>query len=345
MDPEPIHQPHDKLFKAAFSNPETAAAFLRTHLPQFLADTLQWNALELHPGSFVDEQLRGSEADLLFSLKSNDDQVFLYLLWEHRSSPSPLMALRLLSYMVRIWTQQAQEQRGAVRLSPILPVVLAQDKRSWKISERFGDLFALTQQRWEEVGAFTPNFAFRLLQLVDIPYEQIAGTAEGILTLRALKAEAVGELLHEAVWEPGLLKAVSLEAAERFFRYMLNAGIDKQTFERRVRQVNNVELLQQAMTLADQYRQEGLQQGMTLADQYRREGIEQGIEQGVEQGIQHGQTRALRSALVDVLLTRFDSVPEGLRDRVEEITDSETLTALLKSAVRCERLEDFVQSL
>ena len=235
--------------------------------------------------------------------------------------------------MVRIWTQQAQEQRGAVRLSPILPVVLAQDKRSWKISERFGDLFALTQQRWEEVGAFTPDFAFRLLQLVDIPYEKIGGTAEGILTLRALKAEAVGELLHEAVWEPGLLQAVSLEAAERFFRYMLNAGIDKQTFERRVRQVNNLELLQQAMTLADQYRQEGLQQGMTLADQYRREGIE------------HGQTRALRCALVDVLVTRFDSVPEGLRDRVEEITDSETLTALLKSAVRCERLEDFVQSL
>jgi len=266
------------------------------------------------------------------------------------------MALRLLSYMVRIWTQQAQEQRGAVRLSPILPVVLAQDKRSWKISERFGDLFALTQQRWEEVGAFTPNFAYRLLQLVDIPYEKITGTAEGILTLRALKAEAMGELLHEAVWEPGLLKAVSLEGAERFFRYMLNAGIDKQTFERRVRQVNNPELLQQAMTLADQYRQEGLQQGMTLADQYRQEGLQQGmtladqyrreaLQQGLEQGIVHGQTRALRRALLDVLVTRFDSVPEGLKVRLEEIAASEKLTALIKCAVRCARLEDFVQSL
>ncbi len=86
------------------------------------------------------------------------------------------MALRLLSYMVRIWPQQTQKQRGAVRLSPILPVVLAQDKRSWKISERFGDLFALTQQRWEDVGAFTPNFAFRLLQLVDIPCGRFSRT-------------------------------------------------------------------------------------------------------------------------------------------------------------------------
>ena len=56
MDPESIHQPHDKLFKAVFSNPETAAAFLRTHLPASLANTLQWSALELHPNNRSQDQ-------------------------------------------------------------------------------------------------------------------------------------------------------------------------------------------------------------------------------------------------------------------------------------------------
>jgi predicted transposase/invertase (TIGR01784 family) len=318
MEPDSIHQPHDKLFKAAFSNPETAAAFLRSHLPSSLSNSIGWSSLEFLPGSFIDEQLRGSEADLLFRVKSKEDDLFLYVLWEHRSSPAPLMALRLLSYMVRIWTQQAQEQGAALQLSPILPVVLAQDQRSWKISERFGDLFGLSEERWAQVDAFTPDFAFRLLQLVDMPYEKIAGTPEGILTLRALKAEAVGELLHEVVWEPRLLRAVSLETAERFFRYMLNAGIDKQTFERRVQDINSVEILQRAMTLADQYRQEGLEQG---------------------------ETRAQRRMLLEVLTTRFDVVPQGLRENLEELTDREKLTALLKTALRCASLEDFVRSL
>ena len=32
MPDESLHQPHDKLFRATFSNPENAAAFLRHHL-------------------------------------------------------------------------------------------------------------------------------------------------------------------------------------------------------------------------------------------------------------------------------------------------------------------------
>lgn len=326
MDPDSIHQPHDKLFKAAFSNPENAAAFLRLHLPPALSTTIEWAALEFHPGTFIDEQLRGSEADLLFRVKAQNDEVFLYLLWEHQSSPSPLMALRLLSYMVRIWTQQAQDQSGTVKLSPVLPVVLAQDNRSWKISERFRDLFALTPDRWAEVGAFTPDFAFRLLQLVDMPYDTIGGTAEGILTLRALKAESVGELLHEAVWEPGLIQGLSLEGAERFFRYMLNAGIDKQSFERRVHQINSGALLKHAMTLADQYRQEGL-------------------EQGIEQGLERGEAQAQRRILLDVLEMRFEAVPSGLREHLEALTDRSQFALLLKMAVRCTDLDAFIKSL
>ena len=364
MDPESIHQPHDKLFKATFSNPENAAAFLRHHLPPSVANSIQWTALEYHPGSFIDEQLRGSEADLLFRVKAQDAEVFLYLLWEHRSSPSPLMALRLLSYMVRIWTQQAQEQSGTVRLAPILPVVLAQDKRRWKVSERFKDMFGLTPERWAEVGAFTPDFAFRLLQLVDMPYEAIAGTAEGILTLRALKAEAVDELLHEVVWEAGLLRTLPLERAERFFRYMLNAGIDKRTFERRVQQINSGALIRHAMTLADQYRQEGLEQGLersrSLADQYRQEGLEQGLErsrsladqyrqegleQGLEQGLERGETQAQRRMLLDVLEMRFDAVPAGLREHLEGLADRNRLANLLKLAVCCTDLEAFAKKL
>jgi hypothetical protein len=37
MPEEPVHQPHDKLFKVGFGAPATAAAFLRVELPQALA--------------------------------------------------------------------------------------------------------------------------------------------------------------------------------------------------------------------------------------------------------------------------------------------------------------------
>ncbi len=66
MDQEPIHQPHDKLFKTAFSHPPTSAAFLKTQLPTPIVQAIDWPQLSLLPGSFIDSHLCHSESDLLW---------------------------------------------------------------------------------------------------------------------------------------------------------------------------------------------------------------------------------------------------------------------------------------
>jgi hypothetical protein len=133
------------------------------------------------------------------------------------------MALRLLTYMVRIWADQLKKQGRPARLAPILPVVLAQDKDRWKTSSQFQDLFAFSEAIEKTARACTPDFSFRMLQLAEMAYEDIHGTPEGILTLRSLKAEPVGELLRSEVWDRDLITAVRREWAERFFRHVLNA--------------------------------------------------------------------------------------------------------------------------
>jgi len=50
----PLHQPNDKLFKQVFSDPATAAGFLSAYLPERIAATVDWSALKLEAGSFVD---------------------------------------------------------------------------------------------------------------------------------------------------------------------------------------------------------------------------------------------------------------------------------------------------
>ena len=52
-----MHQPHDKLFKAGFSDPETTARFLRSQLPPALTAAIDWSSLRLEPGSFIDSHL------------------------------------------------------------------------------------------------------------------------------------------------------------------------------------------------------------------------------------------------------------------------------------------------
>jgi predicted transposase YdaD len=322
MPEDSLHQPHDKLFRATFSDPRNAAAFLRHHLEAPLPALVDWNTLVLLPGSFIDASMAGSEADLLFSAKIGGSEALLYILWEHQRREAPLMGLRLLSYMVRIWKQQAKERHPEAKLFPILPLVLAQDKDRWKTSTRFHELFTFPAGPWNAVRACTPDFAFRLLQLVEIPYEDIRGTPEGVLTLRSLKAAPLEELLHSLVWERAVIAGVSLEAVERFFRYVLNANIDRDAFQARVAVQQSRPLTELAMTLADRIRQEGHQEG-------RQKGRIEGHHEGV----------------LEVLEVRFGAIPEGLTEALSAISDLDRLKALHRSALTCSDLEGFAAGL
>ena len=78
MPEDEIHQPHDKLFRAAFSNPETAAAFLRAYLEEDLVALVDWGSLHVEPGTFIDAQMKASEADLLFTAKVQGEDTHFY---------------------------------------------------------------------------------------------------------------------------------------------------------------------------------------------------------------------------------------------------------------------------
>jgi hypothetical protein len=290
---------------------------------------MDWASLALLPGSFINDQMKGFEADLLFSVKIGPSDALVYILWEHQRSEDPTMALRLLTYMVRIWDDQLKKQGRPARLAPILPVVLAQDKDRWKTSSQFQDLFTFPEAIEKTARACTPDFSFRLLQLAEMAYEDIHGTPEGILTLRSLKAEPVGELLRSEVWDRDLITGVSREWVERFFRYVLNADVDRESFKARVLSQDSAVLTSAAMTLAEQFRQEGLQKG---------------LQKGRQEGRQEGEIVSRRQALQDVLEARFGEVPVGLLEALTAVSDVQRLEKLLKYAAVCTDLEAFASA-
>ncbi len=332
MSADPLHQPHDKLFKAGFRDPANAAAFLKEQFPAGLAAVIAWEAMRLEPGTFVDSQFRESESDLLFAAPVSGTDCFLYLLFEHQRNKDPWIALRLLRYMVRIWEGFLKNNPQAGKLPAILPVVLAQNAESWQIPTRFADLLDLPSG--DGLTGQVPDFLFRLIQLADIPFDKIVGTPAGILTLRVLKAEREEKLLGNEVWDESLLARVPREIFEMALLYIFsNANIDKKGFTRRVKTLKSGEIKDAAMTLAQQFRQEGREEGleetMTLAKKFRQE----------------GRQVALQEDVIEVLSVRFEHVPEGLKEAISEMTEESRLRALHKAALRADTLETFTRSL
>jgi hypothetical protein len=338
MADEDLHQPHDKLFKEGFSDPANAAALLRQHLPAEVAALIQWDQLKLIPGSFLDDDLRHSHSDLLFSAPLAADpksSACVHLLFEHQSTRDPFIALRLLRYMVRIWEEWIRLYGNSKPLPVIVPVVLAQDRRIWNLSTQFSALFG-NAASLNFLRPFIPDFAFGLIQLAAIPFNAIRGTPDGIFVLRALKAEPIGLLLDNAVWDNNLLSHVSRRLFDRFIPYVFDRTdpFDRPLVFRRIEGVRNQAHRTSAMTLAQHLRQEG-----------RQEGIQEGELKGLQEGERKGTLAASRQSVLEALDLRFGPIPDGLRDSLNAIADPEKLRALLRAAIVSDSLESFAASL
>lgn len=321
MADEPIHQPHDKLFKQSFGDPVNAAGFLRHHLPEAIASAIDWDRLALEPGSFVDSHFRQHESDLLFSARLGGTDCLVYLLFEHQVNEDPKIALRLLRYMVRIW-ESCLKSRPGHALPLILPVVLAQNDVIWSTPTEFSSLFDIPAAPELDLHGMIPDFQFRLIQLAGVSYEDLRGTPTGVLVLRVMKAERSGQLLSDPVWEESLLAQVPGSVFEMLLRYLLEADIDSDGFHRRLNQITEVQLKESAMTLAQQIRQEG-----------RREGKLEGKLEG------------LREAIVEGLVVRFGEVPTGLSEALRLVADENRLRQLHHASLRAGSLDEFAGSL
>ena len=101
-------------------------------------------------------------------------------------------------------------------------------------------------------------------------------------------------------------------------RYILDRDLDKPAFRRKLKTLRNPKLSKNAMSLAEQFRQEGRQEGLIFSKQ---------------------------QAILEALEIRFQRAPEGLLEEIEAITDSEKLTRLHRAAITSADLESFAAEL
>ena len=168
-----IHHPHDMMVRAVLSDLAEATSFLQTHLPQEVSQALSWSTLKLLEGSFVDEHLRESEADVLYEVQhvSGEASVWVYVLLEHQSTPDRWMRFRLLKYCCRIWDLSFREYPDQRELPAIVPLVFYQGERRWSYSSEFADLVAESVRDWPGV----PRFSHGLIDQSGLHPDEVQG--------------------------------------------------------------------------------------------------------------------------------------------------------------------------
>ena len=93
-----IHNRHDHSYKLLFSHPEMVRDLLTGFVKEAWVEQLDFSTLEKVSGSYVTEDLRDREDDIIWRVRWGDDWLYVYLLLEFQSSEDKHMAVRIMTY-------------------------------------------------------------------------------------------------------------------------------------------------------------------------------------------------------------------------------------------------------
>lgn len=190
----------DRLCRRIFDRPEAGADLARNVLPQHYQDQIDFSSAKIEKGNYIDRDLRQHTSDLLFRFKRKDsgDELFLYVLVDHKSAPDKWTPLQMLRYVVKIYQHVLRGRPRPEILPEIVPVALYHGTRQWNYPLELAELIsALSAQ-------YVPKFAPLLYDLEQIEDSSLVGavqTVVGLVSLKYIKRQfsetAVRYLLRE----------------------------------------------------------------------------------------------------------------------------------------------------
>jgi len=287
----PAAHTNDGFFKAIFSHPEHATAFFKSHPPSNITARIDWTSLTVLPGSCVKSSLQQMHSDLLFSVRTGERETLLYLLFEHQSTPDPAMPLRLLGYMIEIFTQH--HKAHGFPLLPVLPLVFHQGPEAWNISTAFEDLFYLPEEIAPELLPFLPKFQHALLDLTRFDPASEEDDTRLRVILQLMKLARQKELLRFFQWLAGFsAKELPDNLLGLMLLYALHSDSDLDAKKIYHSLSTNPELEKNAMSVAEKLKAEGRVEGLWI-------GKIQTLEEFLNLGVSSGETLAAM-ALVEL---------------------------------------------
>jgi predicted transposase/invertase (TIGR01784 family) len=251
-----ISTPHNNFFEAMLSNKEIVTDFLKIHLPKDIQTRLDFNSIRPEKNTFVSEELRKSETDVLFSVNLDGKPSYVYTLIEHQSTPDKKMPIRLHKYMLSAMEWHINMKKGET-IPVIIPLVIYNSRIPWNYPTGVVSMFDKDQQ---ELAKNILINDFKLVNLHDIDDNQImqhnwASLLE--LSLKWARERDIIEILEKV--KPFLIMACK-DNKKIFFstlNYLVDVGeADKDKLIEYCKQ-NLTDDEGEIMTVAEQWKEEG----------------------------------------------------------------------------------------
>jgi len=125
-----IHQPDDRFFQEAMSDPEVVKGYIQHFYPE-IARIADLSSLNLENSSRLRPNLKRFEADVIYRCRfqgAADDHFYFCLLFEHKSKPDKYIAVQVGLYIMELLSSIVKKQGR--KLEPVLPLIFYNGKEN-----------------------------------------------------------------------------------------------------------------------------------------------------------------------------------------------------------------------
>ncbi len=339
---------HDTLFKRTFGVPRHAAGLIRSLLPAAVTHRLDFDRLELMPGSFVDEEMAQSHGDLLFRVPIVGEDAFLYILLEHQSGPDDLMPFRISTYRHGACTSLLRREPERRTLPIVVGIVIHHGSQGWTSPRSLGEMLD-GFDTLPGLGPVVPDFDLIIDDLVHVDDEALLARPMSAFPKLVLWARRDGrspEKLFRSLprWRHELERLMtedpSLRDAGVVLRYILRVSGDVPFEIIRQEFIKVIPEIEVAMaSAAEQLFQEGIEKGIEKGiEQGEERGLKKGRQEGRQEGRQAGRQEANRTMLGRLLQLRFGALGPEVEARIAE-GSSEQVEGWLERFATAETLD------
>ena len=313
---------HDNSYKLFFSHPEMVIDLLKGFVKEPWVGQCDFTTLEKVSGSYVADDLRDREDDIIWKIRWGDKWLYVYLLLEFQSSVDHFMAVRIAGYLALLYQDIIRTQKLSSKdlLPPVLPLVLYNGQYRWRAPLELDQLIHPAPAGLEK---YRPQVCYLLLDEGRFAPDDLNNLTNLVAALFRLEnsrteQEIQSVLVHLIEW----LKAPGQTSLRRTFTVWFNRVLlptkapDAHFTE--LNDLNEVHtmLAERVKQWTQEWKQEGLQEG-------RQEGLQEGRQEECISLV----TRLLRRKFglhpeLDLALAQLPTVPvEKLEDLVEVIFD------------------------
>ncbi len=329
------------------------ADLLRGFVHEAWVNQLDWTTLEKVNQSFISDDLREREDDVIWRVRLANDWIYIYILLEFQSTVDPFMAVRILTYVGLLYQDLIKQQSLTAQdqLPPVFPVVLYNGRSRWQAARNIRELIQPLPGGLEK---YQPQLEYLLVdegrfsEIELVPLHNLVAALFRLENSRT--AEDIQQVLtHLLEW----LQTPEQHTLRRDFTTWLRRVILPRRFPhvqlpqiQELQEMRNMlaETVQQWYAEAEaqglqrglqqglqQGIQQGLQQGIQQGiQQGLQQGIQQGIQQGLQQGMQAGQLKGEQSLFYYQLQAKFGQLAPEVAERIEALN----IEALLRCAKR-----------